>query len=256
MEEEDIGSELDDLEDEADSSSLALGDRYASKENACFAVRTNVQQAGLRFKPKYGKNFAKFICATANCPSRFRFKALPSGQWECTVSEPVHNHDTAGRKITHKECLVAPMKDMLFHQPLRSTKSIRQQLQADLGASIGYPLVQKVRRSLISRTREIEARQFSQLPGAVDKLGQADASNGGIFVWNDVRGEDGVRRFQRLFVMPGSSRTLFRFSRPVVGVDGTFTLGIHRQVLLIASIRDTNNTLQASSPRCFDAGHH
>lgn len=135
-----------------------------------------------------------------------------------------------------------------------SIASIKKELEAFYGATIGTPLITKVRAQLLGRTKANEVKQFGQLPAAIEALRAADPA--GRF---ELEVKDGVFErwaratlplqkvaeiWARIFVSPGASKFLFENSRPIFGVDGTHTKNLHKQTLLLATILDTENTIK------------
>jgi hypothetical protein len=82
-----------------------------------------------------------------------------------------------------------------------------------------------------------EGTLFNRLPAIFDHLALKDP--GGHFVLKNHTDD----RFSQLFISPSFAKSCFENAKPVIGIDGAHTRNAIKQILLLATVEDGNNTI-------------
>jgi hypothetical protein len=98
-------------------------------------------------------------------------------------------------------------------------------------------MVNLVNRKVQHNSVDLEAKLFNRLPAVVKHLTLKNPE--GRFVLQ----RDNNNQFSKLFISPSFATPFFENSKPVIGIDGAHTRNRVGQVLLLATVKDGNNTI-------------
>jgi hypothetical protein len=183
------------------------------------------------------------VCAHADCP--FRISAVRNEDRDCVVVANLMEEHTctgAGPVIRNPSSRQSWLQQILpTTLPITKDTTPRQIIDAVAlhhHVTINYEAAKKAKKSALGDDLIQQAEQFGRLPAYVDALQAADPA---AHTRLSIENREGTRRFQRIFICPGTSRETFRHCRPFIAMDGTFTKEIFNLTILLAVTVDADN---------------
>ena len=147
-------------------------------------------------------------------------------------------HAAKGAPASKGVFLRAAVSKVLAVSKSTRPKDVQQEIELHYGQKIPYRAAYSALTELRGSTIEAQREEFRMLLAYVDALARADST--GRFLLDT---EDVTWKFQRLFVCPSSSRTIFCYCPKFIACDGTFTKARFRQILLFAATIDGNDEI-------------
>ena len=218
--------------------SLTLGSFFDNKESIRSVVLRAESNIGRRvYVKKQEAKIVLFLCKGKDCLFRARFSFLKRQQWQLTVLNDQHTCLPEKMSVSKSNVLRPVIEQALLVDPSMKPSSLHAYAEGSLNVPVRRHMVHLVKKQIQHLSAVEEGKLFNRLPAIFDHLSLKDP--GGHFVL-EKHADD---RFSQLFISPSFAKSCFENAKPVIGIDGAHTRNAIKQILLLATVKDGNNTI-------------